>query len=707
MSLSFLVPAFFAGLLALAVPIIIHLQRRDTREPIPFPSLMFLEKTPEKTTQKRQIQRWPLLLLRCLALALLVLAFSRPFLAQSDGAPLISATGDREVVVLLDRSYSMGTGDRWERAVDAATGVIDGLSAGERGTIILFDSRAEAVTESTTDRNVLRSAVRSAEPGVRATRYAPALRYAGRILSSSPLPRHELVVVSDFQRAGWDADGGETSSLRLPQGTIITPVSVLDGEPALNLTIESADFERTTIAGRERVSVVARVTSNGAVPDAVPVALEIDGRVIETRSVDFGEGVSGQAAFNPLTLPESGSTRGTLRIPNDALTIDNEFHFVLSSDQRIPVLILEGQGTGRGASFFLERALSIGSSPGFRTDIRSTGEIRAADLQGNPVVILNQTSMPSGEQGQRLRDYVEQGGGLVLLLGSNNPGDWPGVLPSVPSAVDRTQAGGETLGYVDLGHPVFEAFAGPRSGDFSSARIYRYRPLPSGSFPRVLARFGDGGAALAERPVGEGRVLVWTSTLDSDWNDMTLQPIFLPFLHQLTKYAAGYAPPRSWLTVGEPFDVRGSIPPGEDFVIAVTPGGEQVRAAPGAPLDLAEVGFYELRDARGGDRLATFAVNVDPSEAELTAFDPEEMRVALQAASQAGTQMAGEGIGLTLAERERQQNGWWYLIIAAFVLLAGETLFSNRASRSGGNGPAGRGGKRRRNERSNDPGLAA
>jgi hypothetical protein len=79
--------------------------------------------------------------------------------------------------------------------------------------------------------------------------------------------------------------------------------------------------------------------------------------------------------------------------------------------------------------------------------------------------------------------------------------------------------------------PVFEAFAGPRTGDFSSARIYRYRPLPSGSFPRVLARFGDGGAALAERPVGEGRVLVWTSTLDSDWNDLTLQPIFLPFLH--------------------------------------------------------------------------------------------------------------------------------------------------------------------------------
>jgi hypothetical protein len=70
-------------------------------------------------------------------------------------------------------------------------------------------------------------------------------------------------------------------------------------------------------------------------------------------------------------------------------------------------------------------------------------------------------------------------------------------------------------------------------------------------------------------------------------------------------------------------------------------------------------------------------VNVDPAESEQTVFDPEEMRTALLAATE-GQSQASSDIELTLAERERQQSGWWYLIVLAFVLLAAETLLSNR-----------------------------
>src|SRR5690606_2617681 len=98
-----------------------------------------------------------------------------------------------------DNSYSMGLGNRWEQAVQAGLQAIGGLTGGDRGTVILFDSGAESATESTGDRSVLRAALQAAEPGPRTTRYAPALRYAARLLSSSPLPRHEMLVISDFQ----------------------------------------------------------------------------------------------------------------------------------------------------------------------------------------------------------------------------------------------------------------------------------------------------------------------------------------------------------------------------------------------------------------------------------------------------------------------------------------------------------------------------
>jgi len=705
MGLSFLVPAFLAGLIALAVPILIHLSRRDTREPVPFPSLMFLDKVPQKRTEKRRIHRWPLFLLRSLAIALLVMAFSRPFVDREGAGSDFVSGGAREVVVLLDRSYSMSVGDRWERAVDAANGVVDGLSGSDRGTVILFDSGAETASESTTDRGVLRAALTSAEPGVRTTRYAPALRYAGRILASSPLPRHELVVVSDFQRGGWDSDGGETSSLRLPTGTAITPISVADVDAGFNVTVQDAEFDRTTVAERERVVIEGRLTVSGPAPSEVPVTLEVDGRTVETQLMSFGEGNSGSVTFSPLTLAESGDSKATLRIPDDAVAVDNVLNFVLSSDQRIPVLILEGSGTTQASSYFLERALAIGSEPGFRAEVRRGGELRAVDLLANPVVILNQTPLPGGVEGDRLREYVEQGGGVIFLLGTNVLGDWPEVLPSIPAAVDRSQSGGVTLGYVDMGHPVFEPFAAPRSGDFSVARIYRYRPVPTGSFPRVLARFGDGGAALAERPVGEGRVLVWTSTLDNSWNDLAIQPVFLPFVHRLVLYAAGHEPPSSWLTVGDPFDVRGILPAGETTGVAIAPSGEQLPITAGVPLELSEVGFYELRETRAAGDMVSLAVNVDPAESELSVFDPEEMRTALLAAAQAEVSSAAE-LGLSVEERERQQRGWWYLIVGVFVLLAAETFFSNR-----GGGTRGKfwssGGRSGKNEGKRSPGLTA
>lgn len=680
MSLSFLVPAFLAGLLALGIPIFIHLSRRQAREPVQFPSLMFLRNIPQQTEERRQIHRWPLLLLRCLAILLLVLAFARPFLNREEAQAAAPTVGARELVVLVDRSYSMGVGDRWERAVEAGLDAINGMSGGDRGTLIFFDSGAEATTESTLDRGVLRGALQASEPGLGTTRYAPGLRYAARLLSASPLPRHELVMISDFQAAGWEADEGEMSSIRLPAGTVVTPISVADVDADYNVTVSDARLERGTVADRERVNITARLTSTGTAPATVPVSLQIDGRNVETTTASFGETNSTVVTFSPLTLPTTGSTRGTIRIGDDALAADNQLNFVVGADQRMGVLIVEGGSGNDGSSLYLGRALAIGDNPGFRTETRRPGQLDGFDLASTPVVILHQTGIPAGTAGDRLRRHVEQGGGLIMLLGDNQVGQWTDVLPSIPAA--KSISSGTTIGFIDTGHPVFEVFAGARSGDFSSSRIYQYRPLPAGSFPRVLARYGDGGTALAEKPVGAGRLLVWTSVFERGWNDLAVQPIFLPFLHQLVKYAAGYKSPASWMTIGQPFDPASLGPAAEAFDLALTPSGQRVQLDNEARIRFDETGFYELRNSRDDD-VMTFAVNVDPLEAEPTTFDPEELRLALMAAT-AGASASGGDMELTIAERERQQNGWWYLVVLAFAMLVAETLLSNRYGVRGG-----------------------
>src|SRR5213078_1564914 len=116
--MNFLAPAFFAGLAAIAAAVIIHLIHRERRVGVEFPSLMFLQRIPYRSVRRQKIRHLLLLLLRCVALALLVAAFARPFFERRRTA--LSTDGARELVILLDRSSSMGYADRWNKAKDAA-----------------------------------------------------------------------------------------------------------------------------------------------------------------------------------------------------------------------------------------------------------------------------------------------------------------------------------------------------------------------------------------------------------------------------------------------------------------------------------------------------------------------------------------------------------------------------------------------------------
>src|SRR2546430_7727191 len=141
--MSFLAPLFLFGLAALAIPVLVHLIQRERKRVVEFPSLMFLRRIPYQSVRRRRIRNWLLLAMRAAALALVVAAFARPFVRQGPLAAS-AATGSREVVVLLDRSASMGWGDHWQRARAAARQAIDGLSGDDPATPVLFSGGAEA-----------------------------------------------------------------------------------------------------------------------------------------------------------------------------------------------------------------------------------------------------------------------------------------------------------------------------------------------------------------------------------------------------------------------------------------------------------------------------------------------------------------------------------------------------------------------------------
>ena len=217
--MGLLAPLFLLGLVGLAVPIVVHLTEKQRREVVDFPSLMFLRKIPFRSSRRKKIHHWALLSLRALALVLLVAAFSRPFF-ENDVVGIGSALGPREVVVVLDRSYSMGYGDRWERAKTQAREVFEGLEASDRASLVFMSKGAEVLIRTTTDRGRLLIAVDTASLSADGTLYGPALKLAQTILEESEYPNREAVIISDFQRTGWKGDEG----VAFPPGTVVMPV---------------------------------------------------------------------------------------------------------------------------------------------------------------------------------------------------------------------------------------------------------------------------------------------------------------------------------------------------------------------------------------------------------------------------------------------------------------------------------------------------
>ena len=689
--MGFLAPLFFLGLATLAVPVIIHMIQRERKEVVEFPSLMFIRKIPYHSFRRQRIRNWFLLLLRCAAIALLLAAFARPFFRAAALAAVTSTA--REVVILLDRSYSMGYDDRWDRAKTAAADVVNQLGPDDRATVIVFDSGAEAGPRSTADLASLLGIIDDTELGSGSTRYGPALKLAEGVFEESDLPQLEAVLVSDFQRSGVESASG----VRFPEGTVLTPISVASGEAATeNVSVAGVLFDREYFSGRERVVVAARVTNRG--PDAIgslDVSLEIDGREIETVAAELPPNGSSTVSFAPVTIGDRPVT-GTVRTRGDLLPTDDVFHFVVSPGQVVSVLIVGNERGAAAGALYLRRALGIGSSPAFDVTLTSVADFEDGDLAGRQVVVLNDTRPPTGEAGARLEQFVSGGGGVLVVAGERSawPADGPDLLPGTfGSPLDRTGRGAG-LGFVDYSHPVFELFGTPRSGDVTTARFFRYRPMEAAESATVLARFDDGNPALMERQLGDGRVLFWASTLDNFWNDLALKPVYLPFVHRLTEHLADFAPPTPWVTAGQVLNLaeQGRLLAeaglAESELVAISPTGERIPVSQGVRagfLTTAEQGIYEIHDATSlSESPLTLAVNVDLAESDLAAIDPDELASALTGrvtGNREDLPAEGEERAFASEDLERRQGVWWYLLVAVFALFVAETVVSNRLSR--------------------------
>ena len=173
-----------------------------------------------------------------------------------------------------------------------------------------------------------------------------------------------------------------------------------------------------------------------------------------------------------------------------------------------------------------------------------------------------------------------------------------------------------------------------------------------------------------------------TTTLDAAWNDLPLQPVFVPLVHELMKYLVAHEPSPAWHTVGDVVDATALLGARDQGVAVETPSGQKRILPRERPaLRLEESGWYELHAMSDPSRSGAVAVNVDPVESNLTPLDVGALITTLRAqqATPAAEETASSRRALQKDREERQsQQVWWYLLLIAAALLAAETVWSNR-----------------------------
>ncbi|MEW6775020.1 MAG: VWA domain-containing protein [Bdellovibrionota bacterium] len=691
-----------AGAGAVAVPILLHLIHRKRGRKIPFSAVRFLDDTELPTARHIRLRDRLLLLLRVLALFALAAWIARPYREVPAAASQLG-DGPASLVLVIDNSFSLLYQDsgetRFNRATAAARALIETFREGDRAALLAVLPTEGEVGRLSSDKAELLRALSALEISYGRPDPSAAVRRALDLLPPTEGEDRRIYFFTDYQRAGWTPLGSLSEESQVP-------LVLVDARKTLSSTnhaILSARLEETSPVRAESQPVqidVGNFSERGG--EEIHLAL-YDGPELLTQGISTPPPGGVEKKNLAYDAGRKLSPRGRIVLDPDDLPLDDEYFLILRSRPPIEVLLVDGDPRPidfLSETFFLGSALSPERAAGSRVHSRT---LRPAGFQSEDlkkvqaVVLANVGAADLGAAGwDKLRKFVEKGGGLFLALGDRvDPDEYNRVADALLPAALRLkldvssqsfsrQAGAlhdSRITSLDLAHPALRIFGKGQPADFSRAafKAYFLTEPAGGRASSILARFGSGAPALLERSVGKGRVLLWTSALDVGWGDLAIKPVFLPLVHQLLYYLADALGDDTGLsyTVGESVPLR--APTGANRARIDVPGGKIVDVAvPKGAEDLPVVfdgtsrpGFYQAKwdgEGRMDFPIAWFAVNLPPEESDLTPATVEELS-SLLGINAVGVGGDGEEAGdpRALFTRHRREEHW--KVAAGFLVL--------------------------------------
>lgn len=691
--MNFIEPAFLLGILAAAGPLIVHLINRKKAARQEFPAMRFLLASHKRVARGAKIKKWLLLALRMLVVGVLATALAKPFVSSQDGTSAVDRLPTATVVV-LDTSLSMGAQDWWEDALSAANREIGDLRPWDEVAMVFADAGLQTpIDRLTTDHTLARNALDDLQPGFQTTDLPGALRVAADLLAPTKLPNKRIVLITDMRRGGFPDNAAGAVALDVP-----VEVVRVANEDASSLAVVDVAYEQEGTRREPTFRVDATIENFGAT-DArgVEVRFVLDGVTVGASKVDVGAGKRVLQTFRHRVDGMQARQAAVSLVDADTLEADNHRHFVLRGNDRIRVLLVNGEPASvvyRDELFFFERALNPkGSSDTFVTTTVTREGLEGLELSQFDVVVLANVTTVSAGAATDLQAFVEGGGGLLMTMGDQVEVDaWNaqlgGLLPKPlrglkqlaevgdPDAPVKVTHYGTTL----RTHPIFEVFEAPGGNTLQTSVVYSYmllEPSPPEQ-AQTLMTLKDSAPALLERKVGRGRVLLLTTTVDADWTDLPTRTSYLPLSRRMIQHLARRATSTEQpaYLVGEPvtLDVEGlykdrMVLTLADRRVVLEPKDGKLTWTPDHP------GVWQVWADAAGDQGAhigalDFAVNPSTAESDLRTLPEDAL----------SPWLGGQAGATASRTTEKRVNIWPILLFLVTIGLLLESVISTRRS---------------------------
>ena len=673
--MGFLTPIFLIGLLAAAIPVAIHLIRREKPPKLMFSTIRFLKKTSKKLVLFQHLQQLLLMAMRAAVIALLVVAFARPLINQSVARLLDS--DPQSAVILLDISMSMNYEGVFDRARDEVLDLLSEMNSGDEVALIGFSNSAEVVRELTTDIDAIRSLVNETDSaGYGSTRFLPNLRLADQLLESSRFDNRHVYLVSDFQDTGMqNLDEG----WKLAPGVAFTGIDV-GLEETVNLTLTDVRSPEQLLEDEPEQQILARVRSTGTLlHEEGTITLYINDEIIERQPIDLTD--RSEAVFDfTANFEAEGSYLGEVRISGDNFAPDNSYYFTVDVLPRIRVLLVNGEASQNWfddeGHWFGLAVSGMERSPFELTTIEPAEVTAAALRQSDVTVLLNVGDFTAG-QANAISDYVEGGGSLLIA-----PGDR--VTPEVFNRQFAELAPATLQNQGDMGfddylviaeydrrHPILQ----PLDSDWT-ARFQGHWSLLPNENAQVLMQFDNTEPALVEGDFGDGKVILFASAMDLEWNNLPLQGLFLPFVHETLRHLVQEETGQRIYQVGDDFSLA---PVDAEVSEAVDPEGNAIEfnndsyviAATRPGIMGAMVNGVQTR----------YAINILPEESNFARTAVSNLFDSIINPDTDPVQSREVQTQQLIEELERPQRIWWWILALVMALVVLEAIIANRTYR--------------------------